>query len=68
MFIQCHVWLKVSTGNRVEILRLMALVFSHSIIVTWVLEAEQSENGIYIKLFTKLVSVSSPSYEPLESL
>ena len=46
----------------------MALVFSHSIIVTWVLEAEQSENGIYIKLFTKLVSVSSPSYEPLESL
>ena len=46
----------------------MALVFSHSIIVTWVLEAEQYENGIYIKLFTKLVSVSSLSYEPLESL
>ncbi|KAI4533962.1 hypothetical protein MG293_016981, partial [Ovis ammon polii] len=40
------------------------LVFSHSIIVTWVLEAKQSENGIYINLFTKLVSVSSPSHEP----
>ena len=44
--------------------RLMALVFSHSVIVIWVLEAKQSETGIYIKFFTKLVSVSTLSYEP----
>ena len=42
----------------------MALVLSHSVIVIWVLEAKQSETGIYIKFFTKLVSVSTPSYEP----
>lgn len=45
-------------------LRLIALTSCHSVIVIWVLEAKQSENGIYIKFLKKLDSVSSHSHEP----